>query len=190
MLYVTDQGLGEIASVNLKNVMLVKGLLTAREILLEELQKLSKVVDQAIDISEFVSKTNSMKLLNSVLQANQFTTDVEISGQGKPQIGLEVLTFISCCRVLLLCLSIYIVLTVSFLLIVWSLPVQAGNSAPDFLDVAKFDSLSMGQLLDCFHTLGDQLSYLWNIFLKFHRFAFYHVSLKFNKNVSVSKFQV
>lgn len=90
----TDQGLGGVASVEVKNVMLVKALLTARGILLEELQKISKAVDQAIDISEFVLKMNNMKLLNVLLQANQFATDVEVSEQGQPQNGLEVLTFL------------------------------------------------------------------------------------------------
>lgn len=95
MLYVTNQGLSDVASVKLKNVMLVKALLTAHDILLEELQKLIKAVDQAIDISEFVSKRNNMKLIHFVQQANQSTTDVEISRQGKPQNGLEVLYFYS-----------------------------------------------------------------------------------------------
>lgn len=90
MPYVTNQGLSDAASVKLKAFMIVKALLTAHGILLEELQKLSKAVDQAIDIPEFVSKRNDMKLINSVPQANQFTTEVEISGQRMPQNGLEV----------------------------------------------------------------------------------------------------
>ncbi|TKY55950.1 FAM135B protein [Spatholobus suberectus] len=129
-----NRGLSGVASVELKNVMLVEALLTAHDILLEELQKFSKAVDQAIDISEFVSKRNNMKLMNSVLQANQFTTDVEISGQGKPQNGLE-----------------------------------RGNGALDFVNAEKLCSLSKRELLDCYHSVGNQLLYLWNIFLKFHR---------------------
>lgn len=94
LLYVTNQGLGEAASVDLENVMLLKALVTARDILLEELQKLSKAVDQAIEISEFVSKMNNGKILNSFVQASQFAADDEISAQSKPQNGLEVLTYI------------------------------------------------------------------------------------------------
>ncbi|XP_061370160.1 uncharacterized protein LOC133312893 isoform X2 [Gastrolobium bilobum] len=129
-----NQGSAEVGYLNLKNVMLVKALLTARDILLEELQKLSKAVDQAIDISEFVSKMNNVKLLNSVLQANQFATDVEISGQGKPQNGFE-----------------------------------GGNGALEFSNVEKLLSLSKSELLACCQSVADQLSYLWSIFLNFHR---------------------
>ncbi|XP_019438459.1 PREDICTED: protein FAM135B-like isoform X1 [Lupinus angustifolius] len=130
----SNRGLGRVASVDVKNVMLVKELLTARGIFLEELQRISKAVNQAIDISEFVFKMNNMKLLNSLLEANQFGTDVEVSGQGQPWNGVE-----------------------------------DENGALDFLNAEKLHSLSQNELLDCFHSLGDQLFYLWNIFLKFHR---------------------
>ncbi|CAL0305626.1 unnamed protein product [Lupinus luteus] len=129
-----NHDLGGVASVDVKNVILVKALLTARGILLDELQRISKAVDQAIDISDFLLKMNSTKLLNSLLQANQFATDVEVSGEGQPQTGLE-----------------------------------DENGALDFLNAEKLYSLSQNELLDCFHLLGDQLFYLWNIFLKFHR---------------------
>ncbi|KAK7352933.1 hypothetical protein VNO80_18364 [Phaseolus coccineus] len=46
---------------------------------------------------------------------------------------------------------------------------DGGNEDLDFLDVEKFCSLSQNELMDCFHSLGDQLSYLWKTFLKFHR---------------------
>ncbi|XP_061352978.1 uncharacterized protein LOC133297794 isoform X1 [Gastrolobium bilobum] len=129
-----NKGFGGVASLDVKNVILVKTLLTARGILLEELQIISEAVAEAIDISEFVSKMNNMKLLKSLLQANPFAIDVEDLGQGKPQNGFE-----------------------------------GGNGAPDFLDVEMLHSISQNELLDCFHLLGNQLFYLWNIFLKFHR---------------------
>jgi len=105
---VTNQAKGEVASIDMKNVTLLKALLTAREILLQELQKLSKAVDQTIEISEFLSKLNNQKILNYVVHANQFATDVGISAQGNPQNGLEVLPFYSCCSILLFCFSVYI----------------------------------------------------------------------------------
>jgi hypothetical protein len=83
--------LGQVVSVDLKDVMLVKALLTARDILLEELQKLNRAVDQAIDLTDFISKMDDTKLFDSVLRANLGAAD-EVSGQGKPQNGLEVLT--------------------------------------------------------------------------------------------------
>lgn len=118
----------------MKNVTLLKALLTAREILLQELQKLSKAVDQTIEISEFLSKLNNEKILNYVVHANQFATVVGISAQGNPQNGLE-----------------------------------RGDGALDLLIAEKLNSLSESDLLDCCHSVGDQLFYLWNTFLKFHR---------------------
>ncbi|XP_017430244.1 uncharacterized protein LOC108338072 isoform X2 [Vigna angularis] len=128
-----NQVSSDVASVKLKNAMLVKALLTAHDILVEELQKISKAVGQAIDISEVLSKRNSMKL-NSIPQSDQFTTEVEISGQGKPQNGPE-----------------------------------GGNGALAFENAEKLCSLSTRELLNCYHSVGNQLLYLWNIFLKFHR---------------------
>ncbi|KAK7377363.1 hypothetical protein VNO80_02786 [Phaseolus coccineus] len=129
-----NQGWSDVASVKLKNAMLVKALLTAYDILLDELEKLSKAVGQAIDISEVLSKRNSMKLINSVPQSDQFTTEVEISGQDKSQ----------------------------------NYP-EGGNRALASENAEKLRSLSMRELLNCYHSVGNQLLYLWNIFLKFHR---------------------
>lgn len=105
MFYVDDQGFGGVASLDMNNVTLFNALLTSRDILLEDLQKISKAVNEALDISEFVSIMSNMKLLNSVLQANQFPIDVEVLGQGQPQDGLKVLVFISCYRVILFCFA-------------------------------------------------------------------------------------
>jgi hypothetical protein len=78
--------------------------------------------------------------------------------------------------------SLFIFLSIfSFLLIISSLLVQRGDGALDLLIAEKLNSLSESDLLDCCHSVGDQLFYLWNTFLKFHRFAFYYVSLRFNK---------
>lgn len=172
----TDQGFCGVASQDVKDITLVKALLTARDILLEELKKISKAVNEAIDISDFVSKMNNVNLINYVVQENRFAINDDVLGQGKPQNGLEVLVFISCYRVLHFLVCIYIVFMVSFSLILCSLPVQGGNGAQDFLNVEKLHSLSQNELLICFHSLGDQLFYLWKIFLKFHRFASYTVS--------------
>ncbi|XP_047149714.1 uncharacterized protein LOC124821803 isoform X2 [Vigna umbellata] len=46
---------------------------------------------------------------------------------------------------------------------------KGGNEDLDFEDVEKLCSLSQNELMDCFHSLGDQLSYLWKTFLKYHR---------------------
>jgi len=106
MLCVADQGFGGVAFLDTGNVSLVKALLTSRDILVEELQKISKAINEALDISEFVSIMSNMKLLNSVLQVNQFAIDVEVVGQGKPQNGLKVFAFIPFCNTFLFCINI------------------------------------------------------------------------------------
>ncbi|KAJ0250635.1 putative serine esterase family protein [Hirschfeldia incana] len=68
-----------------KLVSFVKALLGARDTLLEEMQKLSKAIDQTIDLSEFVSSMDNTLLSDSTGK----TTDVEGSGQGKQQNNLE-----------------------------------------------------------------------------------------------------
>ncbi|KAL2340062.1 hypothetical protein Fmac_008002 [Flemingia macrophylla] len=83
-------GIDEVASLDKKNVMLVKSLQIARDILLEELQKISIAVNEALDISGFVSIMSNAKLLNSVLQAIPFPLDVDVVGQGKPSNDLKV----------------------------------------------------------------------------------------------------
>lgn len=95
-------------------VMLVKAFFSAREIILEELQKLSKAVNQTIDLSDFTSKHDGLKLCDASMK------DVKPNG------------------------------TV--------------DSQGDYLQ-----SLSKDELFHVFHSLGDQILYLWNIFLKFHR---------------------
>lgn len=80
-----------MAAAGVNDIMLVKSLLSARDILLEELQKLSKAIDQAIDLTDFISKMDDTKF-DSILQENLVAADAKVSGQGKPQNGLEVLT--------------------------------------------------------------------------------------------------
>lgn len=83
-----------------KAVMLVKSLLAARDILLEELQRLSKAVDQVIDLTDFISKMDDI----SVYKGSFGVVDGKIPGQGKPQNGFEVLT----CFMLHTILSVFV----------------------------------------------------------------------------------
>ncbi|XP_012571425.1 uncharacterized protein [Cicer arietinum] len=120
-----------VASQDVQDIMIVKALLTSRDLLLEELYRISEAVNEVIDTSELVSKMNNTDLINFVVQANEFAIDGEVIGQGKTQNGVE-----------------------------------GGNDAQN---VEKLHSLSQNELLDCFNSLGDQLYYLWKIFLKLHR---------------------
>lgn len=78
-----------MATADANGIMLLKSLLAARGILLEELQTLSKAIDQAIDLTDFISKMDNIN--DSFLQENLVAADDKVSGQGKPQNGLEVL---------------------------------------------------------------------------------------------------
>ncbi|PPE01246.1 hypothetical protein GOBAR_DD01740 [Gossypium barbadense] len=86
--YAVDQALDQVASTDLKQVMLVKALLNAHDTLLAELQKLCDATNHAIDLTKFISKMNDMKLFDSFLQ-EPVGADAEDSAQGKPGNGLE-----------------------------------------------------------------------------------------------------
>ncbi|KAE8715610.1 Serine esterase family protein, putative isoform 2 [Hibiscus syriacus] len=86
---VIEQELNQADSSDLKQAMIVKALLDARETLILELQKLGNAINQAIDLTKFTSTMNDTRLFDSFLQENQVTADNEVSGQGKPQNGPE-----------------------------------------------------------------------------------------------------
>lgn len=94
ILIVIGQALGEVASLDTKKIMLVKALLVSRDTLLEELQKISKGIGHVIDLSDFISNMDDMRMVDSIMQGNLGTADGEVSGQGKPHNGLEVLPII------------------------------------------------------------------------------------------------
>ncbi|XP_040950945.1 uncharacterized protein [Gossypium hirsutum] len=84
----STQALDQVASTDLKQVMLVKALLNAHDTLLAELQNLCDAINHAIDLTEFTSKMNNMKLFDSFLQ-EPVGADAEDSAQRKPRNGLE-----------------------------------------------------------------------------------------------------
>lgn len=80
-----------MASADTKPVLLVKALLDSHNTLLEDLQKLSVAINQAIDMSEFISGMDAVKLSHPILQVNLGTTSGEVLEQGKPQNCFEVI---------------------------------------------------------------------------------------------------
>ncbi|KAK8544485.1 hypothetical protein V6N13_025988 [Hibiscus sabdariffa] len=127
----SSRELDQMASIDLKHATLVRALLDARDTLLAELQRIGDGIDNAIDLTEFTSTMDEAKLSGSVLQANPVTAHAEVSGQGKPQNGLE-----------------------------------GVNSR---LDVRLLQNLSKDDIIKMFNLWGEQVSYLWNTFLNFHR---------------------
>ena len=93
-LLVTDQALGQTISGDSKQVMLVKALVAARDILFEELQKISKEIEQEIDLTDLVPKLDDKKLCSSILQSDLDMAIGEVSRKlpGMPQNSIEVLT--------------------------------------------------------------------------------------------------
>ncbi|OVA03332.1 protein of unknown function DUF676 [Macleaya cordata] len=108
--------------VDQKQIASVKALLTSRDILLDELQKLSKAIDQKIDLKDIDLGESKF---GSVFQGNLGIGDGEVS--------------------------------------------EKPNGIFDFETEGVLQSLSKEDLVDAFHSLGHQLSFLWNTYLKFHR---------------------
>ncbi|KAE8679923.1 Serine esterase family protein, putative isoform 4 [Hibiscus syriacus] len=90
----SSQALDQVASIDFKYAMIVKALLDARDTLLAELRRIGNGINKAIDLTEFTSTMDETKLSGSILQANPVTSHAEVSGQGKPQNGLEILQFL------------------------------------------------------------------------------------------------
>ncbi|KAG8503194.1 hypothetical protein CXB51_001197 [Gossypium anomalum] len=127
----SSQALDKVACTDLKHATLVKALFDARDTLLVELQRIGNGINRVIDLTEFTSTMNETKLSDSILQANPVTAHAEVSGQGKPQNGLE----------------------------------GVGGR----LDVRLLQNLSKDDKIKLFNLWGEQVSYLWNTFLNFHR---------------------
>lgn len=130
----SNQATGQVASADAKCVMLVKSLLAARDILLEELQRLSKAIDLPLDLTDFISEMDDIKFPDSALQGNVSPPDGKVSGQGKQQNGFE-----------------------------------KAKSTLHLQSSESLLSLPRNVVLNSLHVLGDQVSYLWNTFLQFHR---------------------
>ncbi|KAI3464023.1 hypothetical protein Pfo_020686 [Paulownia fortunei] len=115
-----------------KQVMLVKALSSARDILVEELQKLSKAINQPIDIKDITSN----ELFGFTPRSNQDIADAEVPGQvsSNPHSVLE-----------------------------------KRNDEVDFQHDGFLSLLSEDKLLRSFDLIGNQVFYLWSIFLNFHR---------------------
>ncbi|XP_022155887.1 uncharacterized protein LOC111022895 isoform X2 [Momordica charantia] len=112
-----------------KAVTLIKALLSARDILLEEFQNLSKAIDQAFDFTDFISGMDDTEYIDVLMPPKVANRMGGVSGQGKPQNGLE------------------------------------RTNGGDQMHQSRFGS----HISHHFHSLGDQLLYLWSSFLKFHR---------------------
>ncbi|CAN4086119.1 unnamed protein product [Withania somnifera] len=112
-----------------KQEMLIKSLSSARDILLEDLQKISKAINQSIDFTDYTSKFDDE-------QGSQFppSADTDLMND-KAASGV---------------------------------PNKIQNGTKKLEDgVLQFQSKD--NLLQLYHSLGDQVFYLWSMFMRFHR---------------------
>ncbi|XP_048331496.1 uncharacterized protein LOC107422813 isoform X1 [Ziziphus jujuba] len=130
----SNQASGQAASINREGVMIVKSLVSARDILLEELQRLGKAIDKTVDLTDFISKMDDIKLFELILEANLGAPDGEVLRPGKPQNDLE-----------------------------------KANGVSDIHTHDWLSTVPTDAILNIFHLLGNQVSYLWSTFLQFHR---------------------
>lgn len=148
-----------------KAVTLIKALLSARDILLEEFQNLSKAIDQAFDFTDFISGMDDTEYIDVLMPPKVANRMGGVSGQGKPQNGLEVQAYLKQYIIESLSLS-----RIKFCFMIVFLPIylfyQRTNGG-DQMHQSRFGS----HISHHFHSLGDQLLYLWSSFLKFHRYA-------------------
>lgn len=129
----SNKAIGHLDSVDSKQFMLVKAFLAARDILLEELKKLSKEIDQAIDLTDFTSNADDPKF-SPLHKAALAIAEAEGSRRGKPYNSVEKI-----------------------------------NGVVEFQTDGFHQALSGDDLLSYFDSLGNQVLYLWNLFLKLHR---------------------
>ncbi|XP_027345052.1 protein FAM135B-like isoform X3 [Abrus precatorius] len=123
-------------------VMLIKALMAAHDILLEDLRRISTGIDKAIDLTEITFEADATEWFSSTPPAHVKSIDGETLHQlsDETHISAEVH--------------------------------NSGNKAAHYInDLSKsFEPFSWdGHLLSSFESLGNQLLCLWNIFLKFHR---------------------
>ncbi|EEF52199.1 conserved hypothetical protein [Ricinus communis] len=90
LLLIKCQLLGPADFVGMNQIMLVKSLLVSRDALLGELQRLSKSIDQVIDLTDFIAKMNDVKMFDSILRADLGTAYGEVGGQHKKQNDFKV----------------------------------------------------------------------------------------------------
>ncbi|KAF1890583.1 hypothetical protein Lal_00041397 [Lupinus albus] len=139
---------GEENNVGSNKVVLLKALLSARDILLEDLRRISKGIDQAIDLSGINFKPDVTKSFHFNSPSFQLPDN--------PPVSVEVLNS-GIVNALIASITL-----ASFLL-------QKYAHLVNCLTAESLQPLSWDDMLNSFQFVGSQLLYLWNTFQKFHR---------------------
>ena len=145
--------------------------MAARDILLDDLRRISKGTNQAIDLTGITFEPYDTKSLNSTSTAHEKSTDDEVSLQlsDGTQISAEVLNSgnanASLSVMPFLCFRFISHTTISSYL--QQKVTQYINHVTEELS----QPFSWDDMLNSFQFIGNQLLYLWNTFLKFHRYT-------------------
>ncbi|KAJ1686214.1 hypothetical protein LUZ63_017604 [Rhynchospora breviuscula] len=135
-----DQVLGQ--GWGTKTIEIVKSFLASREILLEELQKISEAVGQTVD--ELRNSDLTLGKYESIVASRAGVPLYNIGSSGAKK-GVGQLAGI----------------LHNFL--------EKSDGGVDVDNDVMLYTLSKEELLDLFHSLGTQLSFVWNAFLRYHR---------------------
>lgn len=163
--------MAQVAPVDVKPDMLIKALVDSFNTLLEDLRKLSESINQAIDMTEFASRMDDIKLFHPILHANLGTAEGGVSRQSKPENGFKVVALFMW-QIILIPFSNLYCFMVNYLIAFCYVLEQKANGTLDFQSDGFPHTISEDYLLKIFDFVGDQVFYLWNTFLSFHRFAF------------------
>ncbi|CAN4088192.1 unnamed protein product [Withania somnifera] len=112
-----------------KQEMLIKSLSSARDILFEELQNISKAINQSIDFTDYTSKFNDK-------QGSQFPPSADTNAMNDSAAS--------------------------------EVPSKILNGTKK-LENGVLQFQSKDDLLQLYHSLGNQVFYLWSMFMRFHR---------------------
>ncbi|KAJ6835198.1 protein FAM135B-like isoform X1 [Iris pallida] len=126
-----------------KAIELVKALLISREVLLEELEKISSAIGKTIDELYAVDlNLGRFELIGPSSRPDVPTASRSCSGKKK---GVGQLTGIL------------------------QNVLEKSDGTVDVVNDVMLYSLSKEEMLDVFYSVGSQLSFIWNAFMKFHR---------------------
>ncbi|WOL04103.1 hypothetical protein Cni_G12824 [Canna indica] len=126
-----------------KAIEIVKSLFVSREMLLEEMKNISKEIGQSIDDLHGADlNLGRFEFVGSSLRSDLSTGNAAISGSKKG---------------------------VGHLAGMLHNVLEKSDDTVDFGNDVRLYTLSKEEMLDVYFTLGNQLSFLWNTFLKFHR---------------------
>ncbi|KAL5726926.1 hypothetical protein ACHQM5_000169 [Ranunculus cassubicifolius] len=133
---------GQELVANPRSIALMKAMLIARDFLLDELHRSSKAINQTIDLTDIAPNLGDNKLIGSIIKADLGSPNAETL---ETRVGAKQVA---------------------------SVPengFQIVNGSIDFERDGVLLSVSRDEMLEAFRTLGNQISVLWNAFLKFHR---------------------